>query len=90
MVSTKERLYKSLIFVYLVLFPFGQILRTSLNLYGRNIRFHPVDFIALIIFLVWVFEKSKKPKIYPWILALVITSFFSLLFSLSLLDYRQN
>jgi len=89
MVSTKERLYKGLIFGYLVLFPFGQILRTSLNVFGRNIRFHPVDFIALIIFLLWVFEKSKKPKVYPWILALVVTSFFSLLFSLSLFQLKE-
>ena len=89
MVSAKERLYKRLIFVYLVLFPFGQILRTSISLYGRNIRLHPVDFVALIIFLLWIFEKSRRPKIYTWIKALVVTSVFSLLFSLSLFQLEE-
>lgn len=89
MVSAKERLYKRLIFVYLVLFPFGQILRASISLYGRKIRLHPVDFVALIIFLLWIFEKSRKPKIYTWIKALVVTSVFSLLFSLSLFQLEE-
>lgn len=89
MVFAKETFYKGLIFIYLVLFPFGQILQTGLSLYGKNIRLHSVDFIALLIFLLWIFEKSKKPKIHIWIKALVVTSIFSLLFSLSLFRLEE-
>ena len=89
MVFTKERIYKSLIFAYLIIFPFGQILRTSFYVFGKYIRLHPVDLIAFLILLLWLFEKSKKPKVYPWVKTIALTSVFSLLFSLSIFQLKE-
>src|SRR3989344_2636129 len=88
MAFTKEKIYKTLIFAYLVLFPFGQILRTSVTAFDKNIRVHPADFVVTLIFLLWIFERSTKPKIYPRIIAFAVTALFSLLFSLSILHLR--
>lgn len=89
MVSTKTTIYKSLIFAYLVLFPFGQILRTSVNLFGRNIRLHPADLVVVLLLVLIFFGKIKRPKISRWIDAFVITSLFSIILSLTLFSVSE-
>ena len=89
MVFTKERVYKNLVFVFFILFPFGQLFRISLEIFARNIYLHPVDLVAILILLIWFFERSKKPKIYPWIVAFVVTFSFSLIFSLTIFQLKE-
>ena len=90
MAFTKERAYKNLVFAFFILFPFGQLFRISLEIFARNIYLHPVDLVAILILTIWVFERSKKPKIYPWILAVVITFSFSLMFSLTIFQLKEK
>lgn len=83
MVFTKTTVYKSLIFAFLVLFPFGQIFRMSVEVYGLDVRLQPLDLVAVLFFVFVLFGKVKRPKVAKWIDAIVILLLFSLLYSLT-------
>jgi hypothetical protein len=65
MVSSKRKIKiaEIIIFLFLILFPFGQIIRINLGFLGLNAPLHPIDFLAGIAFLVFLIGNYKKPKI---------------------------
>ncbi len=74
--TTTLALGEKLIFVLLALYPFGQIVRLSFNVFGQDLVVQPVDIIAGLILLLVLFSKVNKPKI------IVFRAFFvSLLYS---------
>lgn len=86
MVFTK-RLYKNLssgiIFSFLALFPFGQLLRLQLNLFGKNIFIPFIDFLALAS-LPYLFSRvSKKPKVLKFFSNSLVIVAFSTVVSLA-------
>lgn len=84
MVSSKKNINnftEILIFLFLILFPFGQIIRINLNLLETNIVLHPIDFIAGIGLIIFLLDSYKKPKIFRYILSFLGAALFSYLLS---------
>ena len=90
MVITKEKnsFIKALIFVYLILFPFGQILRRELSFGNWFLVFQPIDLVAGIALLIFLFGRRKS------IVGILFSPFFavlvfSLFFSLSFFNFHE-
>jgi len=79
--KTRKKLVKILTLIFLVLFPFGQLLRYEVLLFGTNVTFHPIDLIVGFIFLILITGGYDKPTIYKSILAFLSVAVFSLFFS---------
>lgn len=76
-----KKLTESLIFVYLAVFPFGQIIRMNIYFLGTLIPVHPIDIVAGLILLVFLFGKVKQPPVFKSVFAFLAASSFSLLLS---------
>ncbi len=84
MVSSKRKINKFteiLIFIFLILFPFGQVIRMNLNLLGVNIILLPIDFVAGTGLIVFLLERYKKPRIFRHIYSLIGVFMISYLLS---------
>ncbi len=75
--DTRKRLTKILLFAFLVLFPFGQLI--SLNL-GRGIRIQPIDLIVVTSIFLLRFKYIKL----RWFQTIFFPLIFSFLFSISI------
>lgn len=84
MVSSKKNINnftEILIFLFLILFPFGQIIRISLDFLGTNIVLHPIDFVAGTGLILFILESYKKPRLFSYILSFLGVALFSYLLS---------
>lgn len=72
--SNKKKLQEIILFIFLALFPFGQLLKTTV---------HPIDLVAGLAFLYTIIFSVKKPRFFSVLGNFLIACFFSLLFSLS-------
>ena len=66
---TRANIAEGLVFLYLVIFPLGQIIRLKINLIGYTFPLHPIDLIALLILSLFVISKFKQPKVVRYFLA---------------------
>ena len=93
MVGTKRDiitvLSERLIFVYLVIFPLGQLIRLRLDFYGVKVPIHPTDVIVGISIVLFLLSRSEKPKIFKHILSFLLVALFSLIFSLTQFNISQ-
>lgn len=74
---------EKLIFILLVLFPFGQLIRLSLNIFGQGVVVQPIDLIAGLVLLLVLFSKTDKPstKVFrAFFVALLYSFVFSIVF----------
>lgn len=87
-----KRVYKdlgvTLVFLLLVLFPFGQIINLDLRYIGIAFAIHPIDLIALIS-IPFFFLKAKKPKASSHFAGFLFICAFSLTLSLSNFSVRE-
>ena len=84
MASSKKKINnitEILIFLFLILFPFGQIIRINLNLLETSVVLHPVDLVVGTGLVLYLLESFKKPKIFGHILSFLGIAFFSYLLS---------
>ncbi|MBU0572120.1 hypothetical protein KKE18_00285, partial [Patescibacteria group bacterium] len=84
MVSSKKNINnftEILIFIFLILFPFGQIIRINLNFLGTSIVLHPIDFVAGVGLILFLLENYKRPKLFSSILSFLGIALFSYLLS---------
>lgn len=72
--SKKEKLQTIILFIFLVIFPFGQLLKMS---------FQPIDLIAGLAFLYTIIFSVKTPKAVIGLRNFLLAAAFSLLFSLA-------
>jgi O-antigen ligase len=82
--TKKAGLAKLTLFFYLILFPFGQLLRTSLNFSGMTAVFHPIDvpaFASLVLVILIFGGKLLSKKGYPGVF--LISNIFSLILSIN-------
>lgn len=84
-----KKLTQSLLFLYLVLFPFGQLLRISTNIFGYIVRVHPTDLIVLAISVVLLTGNFAKPGIWTHIKNFLYALGFSLIFSLTIFSKEE-
>ena len=89
MARRAKKLIPRLLFVYLVLFPFGQLFRLSTNIFGYTIRIHPTDLVVLAIAAVFLTGKFIKPKLWTHIKNFLYALAFSLVFSLTIFSLRE-
>lgn len=81
--TKKTTAIEKLVYLLLIIFPFGQLLRSEVLLGDFLIVIHPLDIVVGVIFLVGIFNKFwKKVTFNPTDVVLVLI--FTLLFSLSL------
>ncbi len=71
---------EKLILLFLILFPFGQVIRLNLYFFGTRISIHPLDLVAGAS-LFYLIGKLKKPKIFGQITAFLFAAAFSYFFS---------
>lgn len=65
--TTKNKITETLLFVLMVIFPFGQLLSLRFRLLGMEIPIHPIDIISFFFLYFVIFFKLEKPKIYRYI-----------------------
>lgn len=85
--NKKHLLAYSIIFLYILLFPFGQLLRYEFTFAGKLIAFLAIDIIAGFSLLLSFF--LRKPKIVRSITPFFISCVFSLILSLSFFRPHQ-
>jgi hypothetical protein len=69
------------IFVFLVIFPFGQIIRLNFTLFGASIPLLPLDVIAGCGALYAILVKFKKPVYFKYLTNFLAISLFSFVLS---------
>ena len=78
-----------LLFAYLAIFPLGQLLRLQFLLFGHAVRFQPIDIVAGLFLILWLFEKFERPKVYKQLSRFVAVLLFSAIFSVTYFDIRS-
>jgi len=90
---TKEKALKyftpKLVFIYLILYPLGQLVRIDIIKFNSRITINPIDVVAFISLVLFIFLKPKKPKSYKYITGFLLAAVFSLLFSLSFFPFQR-
>ena len=81
--------FSKLIFIYLAIFPLGQIIRLRISVLGSSYPLHPVDIVAGLILLMFLLTQQRQPYFFRYILGFLIVSAFSLLLSLSLFTTKE-
>ena len=87
--KTAKKITEILLFIYLSLFPFGQLLSFPLTILGFSVRVHPIDFVVALLGLTFLKAKLKVPKVSIYILNFLIVLSFSLVFSLAFFGIRD-
>ena len=88
MVNTKK--LKLLLFLsFVILFPFGQLLRYQMNLAGIGIVFHPIDFLVGICGIMVLVSGNKFPPLFRHLTNFYLAAFFSLVLSIPLFGFSQ-
>lgn len=72
---------QTLLFAFLVLFPFGQIIRLSFNFLGFNIPLQPLDVIAGLSAVYVILKKLKKPEVFKYFDNFLVICLFTFIFS---------
>lgn len=68
MVKSKQNLIiESLLFLLMVIFPFGQLLSFRFYLLGMEIPLHPIDLISFLFLVSIIIFKQEKPKIFKYL-----------------------
>ena len=85
------KLTEYLIYVYLILFPFGQLLRIPVKFSNYEFALHPIDLVAFTQAAVILinFEVVKKDPLYRYFQPFLLTVSFSLLLSFSYFKFSQ-
>lgn len=83
-----KRLQEKIIYLILIIFPFGQLIRFDLNALGRNIPILGIDLLVGTAALVVLFKKYNKPKSWKNIVAFFTVLAFSYL--LSFIIFKDN
>jgi len=78
-----KKIIEGLLFTYLVLFPFGQLSRISLNLLGPEVNLYMTDVVLLLLLITWGIWrfglKKRKYQLPPLALPIFLFSAISLL-----------
>ncbi|HEX6977512.1 MAG TPA: O-antigen ligase family protein [Patescibacteria group bacterium] len=73
-----------ILFLYLVLFPFGQLTRLEIVLAGTRVPFYPTDFLVLFSAVLFLVSRKKVFYLKTSISSFLAVCVFSLLFSLTI------
>lgn len=79
-------LTEKLLFLYLLIFPFGQLLALKAHVFGANIRIHPADLIIFPFTAIFFLKGLLQPKFFEYLKSILLLGVFSLIFSLFIFD----
>lgn len=89
MASSKKRiLSKLIIYIFLIIFPFGQLLRWNFVFADRNIVILALDGVAVFALLLTLFVKPPKPGVMKYLSGFLGILLLSWLFSFSLFEVK--
>jgi hypothetical protein len=74
---------------YLILFPFGQLLRREISLYGVSFALHPIDLVVLLNIPLVFLPRMKPNSLRKPFLFFVYTALFSLLVSFTQYSWQE-
>lgn len=75
--DAKDKIVRGLIYLYLIIFPFGQILRFKLSFFGQNLNLVVIDIIALILLFLFIFSRKNLKNILKTDYGLLLVLLFS-------------
>ena len=87
--SKANLLVEKLVFLYLLLFPFGQLMALKASFLGANIRVHPADIVSLLALPVIAFGGMGWPKFFKEIFNLALLGVFGLALSFFVFETKQ-
>ena len=87
--SKANLLVEKLTFLYLLAFPFGQLLALKASFLGANIRVHPADLGSLLALGVIAFAGMGRPKFFKEIFNLALLGVFGLALSFFVFETKQ-
>jgi hypothetical protein len=70
------------IFLFLVIFPFGQIFHLTFNLLGVGIAPQPLDIVVGCAAIYAILSRMEKPKIFRYLTNFLLITLFSFIFSI--------
>jgi len=76
--SKKTFLVSKILFVYLILFPFGQLMRFSFNLLGGYFVLHAIDILAFVSLLIYISDLVETKKLNSLLVVFILSNIFSL------------
>ncbi|MBI2103748.1 O-antigen ligase family protein [Candidatus Woesebacteria bacterium] len=76
--TAKVKIVNWLLFIYLAIFPFGQLARFEIIVASHKIPLLGVDLVLGLFVLVFLVGKFKRPKIWPTMLAFLLIGLFSM------------
>ncbi len=82
-------LSKKLLFIFLVLYPFGVIVALNIKFSAFAVSLHPLDLVAGIFAIFFLLGFFEIPKVYNHILFFVLSGVLSSLISLSFLPLTE-
>lgn len=85
--NKKSKLVKVLILVFLVLFPFGQLLSLRTVFFGTEVNIHPIDIVVGTISLIVITGKLKRTALLNSILTTCLVFAFAYLLSIALFGF---
>jgi hypothetical protein len=93
MVNTKktrvQTVIKYIIYLYLIIFPFGQLLRWKIVYDSFVIRIQPIDLVVALSALLYVFGQIKENQVFRKMLYFLFAAAFSLSLSLTVFSPSQ-
>lgn len=78
-----------LIFLFFIIFPYGQLLNIKIKLFSNELRVHLIDILASLSIPLVIIGKNKYPNYIKHFKAFIIVSLFSLVFSLIYFSFAK-
>jgi O-antigen ligase len=88
-VAKKYLVAQKLIFIFLILFPFGQLIRIPVHFNVYSVVLHPVDVVAFAALLFFILGKFKYPPLFISFLGIVFAFFFTWLLSIPIFQSNE-
>jgi hypothetical protein len=85
----KQIAFKALFYLYLVVFPLGQLVTNRLTILGLQVTLHTVDLIVGLSVLLVIVGKIKATKIFIYFLPFLFSAAFSLALSTSYFSAKE-
>jgi hypothetical protein len=87
-ITKKIKLDSLFVFLFLVVFPFGQVIRLSFNIAGFNVPLQPIDVIVGLGALYEVLFEKEKPKVFKYLMYFLASAIFSYVLSIYVFKFE--
>ena len=87
--AKKYLVAQKLIFIFLILFPFGQLIRVPIHLGAYSVVLHPVDVITFASLIYFVLGKFQRPPLIVSFLGVIYAFFFTWILSVPVFQSNE-